>query len=235
MQRRSITSKHSTEKHIKTVVTKINADPGRSRISKNYKKTGITPRRGVGAPVIASQEEVRVAVDALLANAAAMAFLRKNVSKWSVDVLNTLITPKTDEYIAEKLGIKINAARRILNLLQTHGITNYYVAKNDGGWLSFAWYINTDKIQPFFDFVSTVANKKTVVNNDCNDYFVCNDCYQRERLIFTFDAAFEAAFRCNCGNDLSRIGKLAAEKLVADTEQSLVDQSSGITNNVSLR
>ena len=176
-----------------------------------------TAKRGL-SPVIASQEEVKEAVDGLLGNSNAVAFLRKNVSKWAPDVLNMLPTPKTDDYLAEQLGMKINAIRRILNLMQGYGITNYYVAKNTNGWLSFAWYVNTSKIPPFFDYINNVANRKTVINQDCNDYFVCNSCYQKDRLIFTFDAAFEAAFKCNCGHDFTRIGKEAAERLVEEEQ-----------------
>ncbi len=171
-------------------------------------------------PIIAPPEEVKEAVGKLLNNTVAVNFLMKNVSRWAPDVLNMLSTPKTDDYLAEQLDLKINAIRRILNLMQGYGITNYYIAKNTNGWLSFAWYVNTGKVPSFFDYISNVSSKKSVVNNDCNDYFVCNGCYEKDKLIFTFDAAFEAAFKCNnCGKKFTRIGKDAAEKLVEDTVQ----------------
>ncbi len=184
-----------------------------------------TGRRGA-APSTASSEEVKTAIGTLLGNETAIAFLRKNVSKWAPDVLNMLVTPKTDEYLAEQLGMKINAVRRILNLMQGYGVTNYYVAKNTNGWLSFAWYINVSKVSPFFDYINSVSSKRTVVTNECNDYFVCNECYPKDKLIFTFDAAFEAAFRCNCGGKFARITKDAAEKLSAEEMVAQVRQNS---------
>jgi transcription initiation factor IIE alpha subunit len=210
--------------------SKIAAKKSVSDIIKSEKEGRI--RRS--APIIAPPEEVKGAVGKLLNNAVAVNFLMKNVSKWAPDVLNMLSTPKTDEYLAEQLDLKINAIRRILNLMQGYGITNYYIAKNTNGWLSFAWYVNTGKVPSFFEYINNVASKKTVINNDCNDYFVCNDCYQKDKLIFTFDAAFEASFRCNgCGKKFTRIEKEAAERLVDDSNQITQDaNTSSIENNL---
>ena len=65
-------------------------------------------------------------------------YLRKNVSKRAIDVVGLLDSPKTDEDIAARLGLKINAVRRILNIMQGYGITNYNISKNVDGWLSFS-------------------------------------------------------------------------------------------------
>jgi transcription initiation factor IIE alpha subunit len=170
-------------------------------------------------PIIATPEEVSASIALLFQNDMAMSFLKKNISKWSPDVLKMLTTPKTDEYLAEKLGMKINAVRRILNLLHGHGITNYYVSKNTGGWLSFAWYINTGKVEPFFDYINSMANEKSIVTNDCDDYFMCNSCYSKENVIFTFDSAFESSFRCTCGQKLSRMSKLDVENIIDNNEK----------------
>ena len=164
-------------------------------------------------PNMAQPDEIKAALGNLLGDETSLAFLRKNVSKWAPDVLNMLATPKTDEYLAEQLGMKINAVRRILNLLQGYGVTNYYVAKNTNGWLSFAWYVNASKVPPFFDYIKSVSTRRTVVTNECNDYFMCNSCYPEDKLVFTFDAAYEAAFKCGCGQKFARISKDAAEEL----------------------
>lgn len=174
-------------------------------------------RRGV-IPNIAPPEEIKTALGNLLGDDNSLAFLRKNVSKWAPDVLNMLASPKTDEYLAEQLGMKINAVRRILNLMQGYGVTNYYVAKNTNGWLSFAWYINASKVAPFFDYIKSVSARRTVVTNECNDYFMCNGCYSKDKLIFTFDAAYEAAFRCSCGQKFIRVGRDVAEKLTSEVQ-----------------
>ncbi len=211
-------SRHaSARKVIKRKVSRAGAaSANRSRAAQPSAQAKDAESRGAkrGAALsIASEVEVKSALDSLLSDNDSVSFLRKNISKWAPDVLNTLATPKTDEYLAEHLGMKINAVRRILNLMQGYGITNYYVAKNTNGWLSFAWYVNAGKVAPFFDYIKSVSSRKSIVTDGCNDYFVCNGCYPKDRLIFTFDAAYEASFRCSCGQKFARIGKDVAEKM----------------------
>ncbi|MCL5430580.1 MAG: hypothetical protein M1504_03855 [Candidatus Marsarchaeota archaeon] len=166
-------------------------------------------------------EEVTMAIGQLSQNNDAADYLKKNVSKRALDVINMLNTPKTDEALAEELDLKINAVRRILNIMQGYGITNYYIAKNVNGWLSFAWYLNVDKFSPFFEYVNNLETSKPLVNDQCNDYFVCSKCYDQTKLVFTFDAAFEGDFRCtSCGAKLDMIDRNAATKLTTTQEVS---------------
>lgn len=188
---------HTTQQHGKK---EIKADAASKQPKKN--------------PAIMPPEVVKVEIDRLVNNLSATEYLRKNVSKTSVEVISMLVTPKTDEYLAEQLGMKINAVRRVLNIMQGYGITNYYVSKNTKGWLSFAWYINTSKLGPFLDHVMELEREKVVVNNNCNDYFICNSCYDTDKLLYTFDAAFESSFKCSCGKSLSRVEKDKAEALI---------------------
>jgi transcription initiation factor TFIIE subunit alpha len=162
-------------------------------------------RRAKSNVSIPDAETAKDTVETLVANDNAMEYLKKNVSKRSLEVLSMLVTPKTDEYLAEKLELKINAIRRILNIMQGYGITNYYISKNTNGWLSFSWYINTSKLQPFLDYINNMERESAVVNENCNDYFICNDCYKSDKIIYPFEAAFENNFRCNCGNKLDRM------------------------------
>jgi len=172
---------------------------------------------------ISNPDEVKASVDTLLLNTHAVEYLKKNVSKMAVDVITMLVTPKTDEYIAEELGMKINAIRRILNIMQGYGITNYYISKNTKGWLSFAWYINTSKLPPFLEYVDSMEREKSIVTDTCNDYFVCQGCYSNDRFVFTFDSAFENNFKCNnCGKNLNRMNREEA--------QLLINKVSGATN-----
>jgi transcription initiation factor IIE alpha subunit len=182
-----------------------------------------TAGRGGNAPInvsISPPDEVKVVLSELSSNEAAISYLNKNVSKRALQVVEQLSSPKTDEDLAAMLDMKINAVRRILNILQGHGVTNYYVSKNVNGWLSFAWYINVSKLKPFFNYVESIENKKPVIDSDCNDYFVCNACYDRTKLIFTFDAAFEGSFKCNeCGDGLLMINRDTASKLAENLMQ----------------
>jgi transcription factor E len=178
------------------------------------KKDEDTKKMVMGLPGIVEAKE---AIDLLVQNEKGMTYLKKNVSRSVVDVINLLTTPRTDEYITEKLGIKINAVRRMLNIMQNYGITNYYISKNKNGWLSFAWYMNTGKLPGFLEYVKGIESEKSMIKDDCNDYFFCNNCYKENKLVFTFDAAYEAGFSCNtCGKNLERLGgKSDVEKLIS--------------------
>lgn len=149
-------------------------------------------------------EAVKNAINILLNNEQIIDYLKKNVSRVAPDVINMLSTPRTDEYIAAQLDMKINAIRRILNILQGYGITNYYVAKNTNGWLSFAWFINVEKLDPFLQYVNGIGADKSVINEECNDYFKCEKCYATDKLIFTLilhsiwgSSVATAEARCN--------------------------------------
>lgn len=163
------------------------------------------------------KEDVRAVIDELLANEDAASYLKKNVSRRTMEVISMLDTPKTDEFIAEQLDTKVNTVRRVLNIMQGYGLTNYYISKNSNGWLSFAWYINVNKVGQFFNYIREINADKIVINNECNDYFICEDCYDKYKMLFVFDSAFEQGFKCTCGNKLTRLDREAASALIAKT------------------
>jgi transcription factor E len=172
-------------------------------------------RKTPTAAYIYNSDEVKAAIDQLQSNDTATNYLKKNISKRALDVINALATPKTDEALAEELGLKINAVRRILNIMQGYGITNYYIAKNVNGWLSFAWYVNVDKIPPFFEQIESMESTRPAIREDCNDYFVCDKCYDQTKLVFTFESAFEDNFKCGvCGTGLRMLDKSQASELI---------------------
>lgn len=164
---------------------------------------------------IPSVEDSRKVLNIISSNSVAVNYITKNISKRVMDVLNLLETPTSDEEIAQTLDMKINAVRRILNIAQEYGITNYYVTKNTNGWLSFAWYINANKLPYFLDYINSNNKVKSVINDECNDYFICKTCYEKDKVVFTFDAAFENGFKCNvCKSDFVRMDKEEAKKLI---------------------
>ena len=186
--------------------------PQDPRHTAQQKRSTQTRRPNISVP---QPDEVKSALNSLLNNTMAVEYLKKNVSKMAVDVVGMLVTPKTDEYLAEQLGIKINAIRRILNIMQGYGITNYYISKNTKGWLSFAWYINTSKLPPFLDYVESMEKEGSIISDKCNDYFICDSCYKSDMFVFTFDSAFENNFKCiSCSKNLSRMDKTEAESLL---------------------
>jgi transcription factor E len=159
-------------------------------------------------------------IEALVEDTRISDYLNKNVSRHASEVIDLLTTPRTDEEIAAALDLKINAVRRILNIMQGYGITNYNVSKNNEGWLSFAWYINTNKVPQFFDYVKNTTSEKATLKDDCNDYFICKSCYDDNKFIFTFDAAYESGFKCNiCSKQLHRIDRGKASELLSGAVQ----------------
>jgi transcription factor E len=204
----------SRAKPIKHVIKNVKIPAVRKNIEDIDRQRSTKKSRAAAANVY-TPEEVMKAVNELSGNEVVVGYLKKNISKRAIDVINKLVTPKTDEDLAAELEMKINAVRRILNLMQGCGITNYYVAKNVNGWLSFAWYINVAKLPPFFEYVNSIENRAPAISNDCNDYFMCNGCYENTKLIFTFDAAFEEGFKCNsCGKSLVMMDRAQATKLI---------------------
>jgi transcription factor E len=189
----------------------------RARVEPDIKKVE-KPRTKVNVS-IPEQADAKKAIDNLLLSETAVEYLKRNVSKRAVDVINMLAAPETDEGLAEMLGMKINAIRRILNIMHGYGITNYYVSKNVNGWLSFSWYINANKVPVFLDYISSMEKEKLTADENCNDFFVCNGCYKNDKFIYTFDAAFEAGFKCNCGNNLERIDKPQVEALLGEKNE----------------
>jgi len=207
-----VTSKNEKPAKMTKLSIKDQAKQVAASLKQKEKDAAGRKRTNVSVP---HPDEVKLVLDKLLSNERAIEYLKKNVSKMAVDVIGMLVTPKTDEFLAEQLGTKINAIRRILNIMQGYGITNYYISKNTKGWLSFAWYINTSKLQPFLEYVDGMEREKSIVNDGCNDYFVCESCYKSDKYVFTFDSAYESAFKCNnCGKNLNRMNKEEAETLV---------------------
>lgn len=168
-------------------------------------------------------EDAKKVIDTIMSNQAVIDYLKKNVSKRSPEVISLLSVPRTDEYIAATLGMKVNAVRRILNIMQGYGVTNYHISKNDNGWLSFGWYMNANKLPTFLDYIEGTTKNKTTIDDNCNDYFICKKCFDSEKFVYTFDAAFEAGFKCKtCNSKLERIEKSEIETLISNTASNTV-------------
>lgn len=181
---------------VKRSVKKPKKDISKTTMNDNYKKSVV--------PIIKK----------IVSDQKSLEYLTKNVSKYTVDVVELLRIPRSDEEIAGLLDMKINAVRRMLNIMQGYGITDYNTSKNKDGWLSFTWYINIKRIPKYFDYLDTTNTSTNILTDDCNDYFVCDNCYDENKLILTFDAAYESSFKCMCDGDLSRINKDRVNELI---------------------
>jgi transcription initiation factor IIE alpha subunit len=218
----------SKERKVKRKMVK-SAKARRKKLVKKAVKRANSHKHAVHKPkvVIKLEEKPQVnqkgIVDGLLGDSIITNYLIKNVSKRTPEIMRMLEKPQDDEKIAEALGMKINAVRRVLNILQGYGITDYKISKNENGWLQFEWSINTREVSKFLDYVEETINKNSVIRTDCNDYFICNDCYADNKLVFTFDAAFEEKFKCGCGKGMVRIDKTEAQKLVEESSRSRIE------------
>jgi transcription factor E len=154
-------------------------------------------------------------IDEMINNKDFSDYIIKNVGRKAIDILSTLNEPLSDEELASKLDIKINEVRRILNTLNTYGITKYDTLKDKNGWLTFKWYINANNIEKVKKTISESSKSaKYKLPDDCNDFFICDTCFEKSRVLFPFDTAVEMKFKCDCGGNLVRISKEDAQRLI---------------------
>jgi len=169
------------------------------------------------------REQEAALINEILTNNSVVEFLTKNVGKYAIEVMKRLSVPKTDDALAEELGVKVNEVRRVLNTLGGFGVTRYNTNKDSKGWLTFSWYIDQEKLKEL-EQTAQEAQKVNVPSlpEDCDDFFVCEKCYPTNKIVLPFDAAFEKSFKCpECGRPLKRLSKeevkgLFSEKVVAE-------------------
>lgn len=141
-------------------------------------------------------------VGELVENKALLTAIGNNVGLGASNILEVLVEgPKTDENIAEKLNIKVNDVRRMLNAMNSYSIVRYDVNKDSKGWLIFTWRIDSEKLA---EYVTNISKEsvvaETALPGNCNDFFMCKGCYSKEKTVLPFDSAFESDFTCNsCG------------------------------------
>jgi len=160
--------------------------------------------------LFAEQERIKAAT--LLENEAFVEFIAKNVGKKAINIIKLLHLPQTDDKLAADLSVKINEVRRILNVLDSYGVARYDTNKDSKGWLTFKWYLDTGKLAELNQEVMTRKPESAYkLPEDCNDFFFCNSCYEEQKMILPFDAAFEAEFKCSsCGKQLKQLSKQEA-------------------------
>ncbi len=164
---------------------------------------------------IVQMEIERVKVDGLLENELFAEFVSRNVGKKAINIIKLLNTPQTDEKLAADLAVKINEVRRILNVLDSYGVARYDTNKDSKGWLTFKWYLDTEKLGELHKSVIEAKPENAYdLPENCNDFFYCSKCYSEQKVILPFDAAFEAQFKCdNCGKALRQLNKSEAKTL----------------------
>jgi transcription factor E len=203
---------------VKHIMSKVERAEARAALKLKTQKAAMKQKEKESA---IHAEGERQKVEVLLANTLFSEFISRNVGKKAINIIRMLNIPQTDEKLAADLNIKINEVRRILNVLDTYGVARYDTNKDSKGWLTFRWYLNTGKLT---DLSLEIASKKDgtafKLQDDCNDFFYCNACYDDQKVILPFDAAFENQFKCdNCGKGLKQLSKTEAQKLFSESFQ----------------
>ena len=101
------------------------------------------------------------------------------VGTGALDILKLLAEgPRTDENIAERLGVKVNDVRRMLNVMNSYSIVRYDVNKDSKGWLLFTTARETTlkgrikwQHRPVF-FIAYLAHEKIVASP--GEYYINN-------------------------------------------------------------
>lgn len=181
------------------------------------KKTRVTkiikdiPSGGIPSQTV--MEEVGKALE----DAMFLDYIAKNIGSQANDVLKELAKgPRKDEQLAETVNIKLNEVRRVLNLLNKHGIVRYDVKKDGSGWLTFEWHVD---YVAFSDFYASLNQKAETpasrLPENCNDFFVCGGCSSKmQSPLYPFDVAYEKNFKCGCGKSLEALTRTEAESYI---------------------
>lgn len=172
------------------------------------------PERNSGA---AQQDEALVAdAEKMLKDEVFLDYIAKNVGSQANDVLKELSKgAKKDEQLAEGIGIKLNEVRRVLNLLNKHGIVRYDVKKDSSGWLTFEWHMDYVSFSDFHKELHAKAEAPPdALPENCNDFFTCGDCDKKQNIVYPFDIAYDKGFKCSCGKNLAMLSRSEAEDFV---------------------
>ena len=197
------------------VKTHINAPAKKMGARALAKEQAIKKMKDAEAELLERKKAERNRVGEIIERASFSEFMSQNVGKRAVEIIKMIRNPQTDEDVAAELGMKINEARRILNVLSSYGVARYEANKDSKGWLTFEWYLDSEKLAEL-DY--TIANKKPesayVLPENCNDFFYCTKCYDDQKIVLPFDAAFENQFKCDsCGNRLKQLNRTEAASL----------------------
>jgi len=107
----------------------------------------------------------------------------------------------SEDIIAEKLKIKVNAARRLLYALHTKGITAYTKKRDPKKkwWYLYYWSIDKDRLQLVVNEYKRkmLEQKQKELESERQFAFECQACTEK----YTYEDALESEFTCpKCGS-----------------------------------
>jgi transcription factor E len=173
------------------------------------KKLSVEKAKAAAVVALERKKAEQSMIGEIVERASFSEFMSQNIGKRAVEIIKLIRDPQTDEEIAATLGMKINEARRILNVLSSYGVARYDANKDSKGWLTFEWYLDSEKLAELDNTIATKKPESTyTLPENCNDFFYCSKCYDEQKIILPFDAAFENQFKCdNCGNKLKQLNR----------------------------
>lgn len=120
----------------------------------------------------------------------------------------------TDDEIANKTGIRLNAVRKILYKLYDHSLVSLRRTRDPKtGWFIFHWKLQPDQLEGFILSQKRRVLEKLNVRLEYeknHDFYYCNNS---ECKRVPFEEAVEVVFHCaTCGNSLVHFGN---EKMVS--------------------
>jgi transcription factor E len=179
------------------------------------KKLSLEKMKAAAAVALERKKAEQNMIGEIVERASFSEFMSQNIGKRAGEIIKLIRDPQTDEQIAATLGMKINEARRILNVLSSYGVARYDANKDSKGWLTFEWYLDSEKLAELDNKIATKKPESAyALPENCNDFFYCSKCYDEQKMILPFDAAFENQFKCDgCGNKLKQLSRSEAASL----------------------
>lgn len=128
----------------------------------------------------------------------------------------------TDDEVASKTGIRLNAVRKILYKLYDHSLVSLRRTRDPKtGWFIFHWKLQPDQLEGFI-----LSQKRRVLEKlnvrleyeKTHDFYYCHTSGCKR---VPFEEAVELVFRCStCGRSLSHSGnEVIVQRLTKRVEQ----------------
>lgn len=157
-------------------------------------------------------------IEKLLSSQTIRDLLIEEIGEESLEIIANFKNGATDEYLAEKTGLKVTVVRAVLNKLNFHGIVSYDRKRDvEAGWYTYTWKLDPKRIVSFA--ISKLLERKRRLEREIEElsqgqWYVCeNECVR-----MGFNEAMNNKFSCPvCGTLLmpedpsERIEKLRGE------------------------
>lgn len=155
---------------------------------------------------------------------AALEYLGFEVDEQILEIIDILESSKTisENDIAEKMGLKINQARKSLYKLHEIGFVEYSKKKDEEKkwWYIYFWSLNKSKLKDIYHRhkIKELEQKQDKLKNEQKFSFECRKC-KNDQTKFEYQDALSSGFSCTvCSKPLSEIKN---SKLIQQLEKEI--------------